>query len=77
MSPMILDRVLWFVSTSEETCWFLMNEDRKRMNAFGGRGMWFSGFFLACPLRRLGEGGSSVGGKSMPAQGGSSGDGGS
>ena len=30
----------------------MMNEERKRMNAFGGRGMWFSGRFLACAARR-------------------------
>ena len=53
MSPMILDSVEWLVSTSEETCWFLMKDERKRMKAFGGRGMWFSGFFLACAARRV------------------------
>ena len=25
------------------------------MKAFGGRGMWFSGFFLACAARRVVE----------------------
>ncbi len=53
VSPMILDSVLWLVSTSEETCWFLMKDERKRMKAFGGRGMWFSGFFFACAARRV------------------------
>lgn len=78
VSPMILESVLWFVSTSDETCWFLMNEERKRMNAFGGRGMWFSGFFFAWPTRREGEGKSVAGGgKSIPSAGGSCGDGGS
>jgi len=37
---MILESVLWFVSTSEVTCWLLMNEERKRMKALGGRGMY-------------------------------------
>jgi hypothetical protein len=46
---MILESVLWFVSTSVETCRLLMNEERKRMNAFGGRGMWSSAFFFPCP----------------------------
>ena len=50
---MILDSVLWLVSTSEETCGFLMKEERKRMKAFGGRGIWFSGFFFACAARRV------------------------
>ena len=50
---MILDSVLWLVSTPEETCWFLMKEERKRMKAFGGRGIWFSGFFFACAARRV------------------------
>ena len=53
VSPMILDSVLWLVSTSDETCWFLMKDERKRMNAFGGRGIWFSGFFFACAARRV------------------------
>lgn len=76
--PMILESVLWLVSTSEETCWFLMKEERKRMNALGGRGMWFSGFFFAWPARRAeGDAASAVGGKSMDSCGGSCGDGGS
>lgn len=49
---MILDRVLWFVSTSVETCWLLMKDDRKRIKALGGRGMWSSPRFLLCVGRR-------------------------
>ena len=37
---MILESVLWLVSTSEVTCWLLMKDERKRMNALGGRGMY-------------------------------------
>lgn len=46
---MIFDSVLWFVSTSVETCRLLMKDERKRMKAFGGRGMWSSAFFFPCP----------------------------
>ncbi len=74
---MIFDNVLWFVSTSDETCSCLMNEERKRMNALGGRGIWLSGFFFVWPARRGEVGESGVGGKSMDSVGGSSGEGGS
>jgi hypothetical protein len=77
VSPMIFDNVLWFVSTSDETCWFLMKDERKRMNAFGGRGMWFSGFFLACPARRGAGDDGSVVGKMVNSTGRSCGEGGS
>ena len=63
MSPMILDSVEWLVSTSEETCWFLMKDERKRMKAFGGRGMWFSGFFFAWAARRVAGAPSGLAGK--------------
>src|ERR1700731_315467 len=36
---MILERVEWLVSTAVETCWLRMKDERKRMNALGGRGM--------------------------------------
>ncbi|CAL1698849.1 unnamed protein product [Somion occarium] len=50
--------------------------DYARMKAFGGRGMWFSGFFFPCACRRpVGE--SGVGGKSIDSGGGSTGEGGS
>jgi hypothetical protein len=44
--PMILLKVEWLVSMVVETCCALMNEERKRMKALGGRGMWFSGRFF-------------------------------
>ena len=37
--PMILESELWFPSTLSETFRSLMNAERKRMNAFEGRGM--------------------------------------
>jgi hypothetical protein len=46
---MIFESVLWFVSTSVETCRLLMNEERNRIKALGGRGMWSSAFFFPCP----------------------------
>ena len=68
---MILDSVLWLVSTSVETCRLLMKEERKRMNAFGGRGMWSSAFFFPCPGFRgvvpSGVDGNSDGGESKPS----------
>jgi len=49
VSPMIFDSVLWFVSTSVDTCRDLMKDERKRMKALGGRGMWSSALFFPCP----------------------------
>ena len=60
--PIILDNVEWLVSTSVETCWLFIKEDRKRMKALGGLGIWFSGFFLVWAWRRGGKP-SSGGGK--------------
>lgn len=37
---MILERVLWLPSTLPVTFSLRMKEDRKRMKAFGGRGMY-------------------------------------
>lgn len=37
--PTILDSVPWLPSMLDDTCCDLMNDERKRMNAFGGRGM--------------------------------------
>ena len=50
---MILERVLWLPSIWPGMCWARMKEERKRMKAFGGRGIWFSGFFFACAARRV------------------------
>ena len=36
---MIFESVLWLVSTCVETCRLLMNEERNRIKALGGRGM--------------------------------------
>lgn len=36
---MILESVLWLDSTAVETWSLLTNDERNRMNAFGGRGM--------------------------------------
>jgi len=60
---MIFESVLWFVSTSVETCRLLMNEERNKIKAFGGRGMWSSAFFFPCP-GFLGPAPSRVDGKS-------------
>ena len=46
--PMILDNVLWLPSTFPGTRWDRMKDDRKRMKAFGGLGMYDgsrAGFF--------------------------------
>ena len=49
---MILESVLWLVSTPVDTCWPLMKDERKRMKALGGRGIWSSGRFLLWVGRR-------------------------
>jgi len=45
---MILERVLWLPSMLPGTLSDLMKEERKRMNALGGRGMWPASRFFAC-----------------------------
>lgn len=37
---MIFDRRLWFPSTASGMFWLLIVAERKRIKAFGGRGMW-------------------------------------
>jgi hypothetical protein len=51
---MIAERVLWFVSTLVDTRWLFMNEERKRMKALGGRGMWLFDLFCVWTDRRDG-----------------------
>ena len=74
--PIILDRVEWFVSTSVDTCWLLMKEDLKSIKALGGRGMWFSGFFLVWAWRRGGKLSSGGGKRINSGEGGSTSGGG-
>ena len=45
--PIILERVLWFPSMLPGTLSDLMKDERKRMNALGGRGMWPTSRFFA------------------------------
>jgi hypothetical protein len=45
---MILERVLWLPSMLPGTLSDLMKEERKRMNALGGRGIWPASRFFAC-----------------------------
>ena len=46
-TPIILERVLWFPSMLPGTLSDLMKDERKRMNALGGRGMWPTSRFFA------------------------------
>jgi len=46
-APMILERVLWLPSMFPGTLSDFMNEERKRMNALGGRGIWPASRFFA------------------------------
>ena len=46
-APMILERVLWLPSMFPGTLSDLMKEERKRMNALGGRGIWPASRFFA------------------------------
>jgi hypothetical protein len=45
---MIFERVLWLPSMLPGTLSDLIKEERKRMNALGGRGMWPASRFFAC-----------------------------
>jgi len=45
---MIFDRFEWFPSTLPVTCWERMKEERKRMKALGGRGMYDASRRLLC-----------------------------
>ena len=49
-APIILERVLWFPSMLPGTLSDLMKDERKRMNALGGRGMWPTSRFFACEV---------------------------
>ena len=51
---MIFDRVLWFPSTLPGTRWLLIKDERKRMKAFGGRGMYDASRFFAWEARAEG-----------------------
>ena len=46
-APMILERVLWLPSMFPGTLSDFMKEERKRMNALGGRGIWPASRFFA------------------------------
>ena len=50
---MILESALWLPSISPGMWPPRMKEERKRMKAFGGRGMYEASRFLACEARGM------------------------
>ena len=48
---MIFESALWLPSILPGMCCARMKDERKRMNAFGGRGMYDASRFFACEPR--------------------------
>ena len=71
--PMILDKLLWFPSILSGICCALINEDRKRMKALGGRGICEESLRLSLVFVRVGPSEGELGGDMMNIVGGGGG----